>query len=182
MTDDRTELLQGTLEMLVLKTLALEPMHGWGIAQRIQQMSQGRLSRHPGLALSRARADEAPRPGQDVVAHHGEQPARSLLRAHRRRPPPARGGAGSWHRASSAVNWIMNAPTGAGRSGAHEHSLRRDRARSASVVFRRRDERELDEELRLPPRDGDGARTVAPASPTPRPAGAAPSHWAAWSG
>jgi transcriptional regulator len=36
---DRTELLQGTLEMLVLKTLALEPMHGWGIAHRIQAMS-----------------------------------------------------------------------------------------------------------------------------------------------
>lgn len=40
MADDRGgELLQGTLEMLVLKTLALEPMHGWGIAQRIQAMS-----------------------------------------------------------------------------------------------------------------------------------------------
>jgi len=34
------ELLQGTLEMMVLKTLSLEPMHGWGIAQRIQQMSK----------------------------------------------------------------------------------------------------------------------------------------------
>ena len=32
-------LLQGTLELLVLKTLSLEPLHGWGIAQRIQQMS-----------------------------------------------------------------------------------------------------------------------------------------------
>lgn len=39
MATDRTELLQGTLEMLVLKTLALEPMHGWGIAHRIQSMS-----------------------------------------------------------------------------------------------------------------------------------------------
>ncbi len=40
MSADRTELLQGTLEMLVLKTLALEPMHGWGIAHRIQWMSK----------------------------------------------------------------------------------------------------------------------------------------------
>jgi transcriptional regulator len=39
-TDDRSELLQGTLEMLVLRTLALEPMHGWGIAHRISRMSQ----------------------------------------------------------------------------------------------------------------------------------------------
>jgi PadR family transcriptional regulator PadR len=35
----RLELLQGTLDMLVLKTLALGPMHGWGISQRIQQIS-----------------------------------------------------------------------------------------------------------------------------------------------
>jgi PadR family transcriptional regulator, regulatory protein PadR len=34
-------LLQGTLEMLILKTLLLEPMHGWGIAQRVEQMSRG---------------------------------------------------------------------------------------------------------------------------------------------
>ena len=36
----KTDLLQGTLDLLVLKTLALEPMHGWGISQRIQQMSR----------------------------------------------------------------------------------------------------------------------------------------------
>src|SRR5512140_478324 len=34
------DLLQGTLDLLILKTLALEPMHGWGIAQRIQQISR----------------------------------------------------------------------------------------------------------------------------------------------
>jgi PadR family transcriptional regulator, regulatory protein PadR len=34
------ELLQGTLDLLILKTLALDPMHGWGIAQRIQQVSR----------------------------------------------------------------------------------------------------------------------------------------------
>ncbi|HEY4100485.1 MAG TPA: PadR family transcriptional regulator [Gemmatimonadales bacterium] len=39
MADPRNELVQGTLEMLVLRTLALEPMHGWGIAHRIEQMS-----------------------------------------------------------------------------------------------------------------------------------------------
>ena len=33
------DLLQGTLDLLILKTLALEPMHGWGIAQRIRQIS-----------------------------------------------------------------------------------------------------------------------------------------------
>lgn len=34
------EILQGTLDLLILKTLALEPMHGWGVAQRIQQISR----------------------------------------------------------------------------------------------------------------------------------------------
>ena len=35
----RSELLQGTLEMLVLKTLSLEPMHGWGLSYRLRQIS-----------------------------------------------------------------------------------------------------------------------------------------------
>jgi PadR family transcriptional regulator PadR len=34
------DLLQGTLDLLILKTVALEPMHGWGISQRIQQISR----------------------------------------------------------------------------------------------------------------------------------------------
>jgi PadR family transcriptional regulator PadR len=38
-----TDLLQGTLDLLILKTLALEPQHGWGIAQRIQQVSKDAL-------------------------------------------------------------------------------------------------------------------------------------------
>ncbi len=38
-----TDLLQGTLDLLILKTLALEPMHGWGIALRIQQISEEAL-------------------------------------------------------------------------------------------------------------------------------------------
>jgi PadR family transcriptional regulator PadR len=36
---ESSELLQGTLDLLILKTLQLEPMHGWGISQRLQQTS-----------------------------------------------------------------------------------------------------------------------------------------------
>jgi len=36
---DQTDLLQGTLDLLIMRTIALEPTHGWAIAQRIQQMS-----------------------------------------------------------------------------------------------------------------------------------------------
>jgi hypothetical protein len=39
---NQIDLLQGTLDLLILKTLALGPMHGWGISQRIQQVSKGR--------------------------------------------------------------------------------------------------------------------------------------------
>ena len=39
MPPDRTDVLQGTLDLLVLRALAIEPMHGWGLAQRIEQMS-----------------------------------------------------------------------------------------------------------------------------------------------
>jgi PadR family transcriptional regulator len=38
-----TDLVQGTLDLLILKVLALEPMHGWAIAQRIQQISDALL-------------------------------------------------------------------------------------------------------------------------------------------
>ena len=45
------ELVQGTLEMLILKTLALEPMHGYGVALRIEQVSSGVFRINPGSLL-----------------------------------------------------------------------------------------------------------------------------------
>lgn len=40
MTQSNADVLQGTLDLLILKALSLEPMHGWGVAQRIQQRSR----------------------------------------------------------------------------------------------------------------------------------------------
>ncbi len=51
MAEQPGELVQGTLEMLVLKTLALEPMHGYGIALRIEQVSDGVFRVNPGSLL-----------------------------------------------------------------------------------------------------------------------------------
>ena len=48
MAENQKTLVQGTLDMLILKTLALEPMHGWGIAQRIGQISGGVFQVNPG--------------------------------------------------------------------------------------------------------------------------------------
>ena len=45
------EMVQGTLEMLILKTLALEPMHGYGVALRIEQVSEGVFRVNPGSLL-----------------------------------------------------------------------------------------------------------------------------------
>ena len=44
MADPRIDLPQGTLDLLILRTLALEPQHGWGISERIQQTSRDALS------------------------------------------------------------------------------------------------------------------------------------------
>jgi PadR family transcriptional regulator, regulatory protein PadR len=48
MADESGDLVQGTLTMLILKTLALEPMHGYGVALRIEQMSRGVFRAIPG--------------------------------------------------------------------------------------------------------------------------------------
>ena len=44
----QSDALRGSLDLLVLKTLSLEPMHGWGISQRIQQLSRGTLDVNQG--------------------------------------------------------------------------------------------------------------------------------------
>ena len=55
-----TDVLQGTLDLLILKTLSLAPMHGWGISQRVQQISKGVLEVNQGSlypALQRLEKD-----------------------------------------------------------------------------------------------------------------------------
>jgi len=46
--DRSRDVVQGTLDMLVLKALSLTPMHGWGITNRIQQITKGVLTVNPG--------------------------------------------------------------------------------------------------------------------------------------
>jgi PadR family transcriptional regulator, regulatory protein PadR len=47
----RTDVIQGTLDMLILKALSLEPMHGFGISRRIEQTSRGVFRINPGSLL-----------------------------------------------------------------------------------------------------------------------------------
>jgi transcriptional regulator len=51
MADD-SGMIPGTLDMLLLKTLSLEPMHGFGIARRVEQMSRGVFKVNPGSLLT----------------------------------------------------------------------------------------------------------------------------------
>ena len=60
MADKPSDLVQGTLDMLILKTLALEPMHGYGIVVRIEQMSKGVFRPNAGslfMAIQRLQRD-----------------------------------------------------------------------------------------------------------------------------
>ena len=63
-----TDVIQGTLDMLILKALSLEPMHGFGIARRIEQTSRGVFKVNPGLAADRVPAARAGRPGRRRMA------------------------------------------------------------------------------------------------------------------
>lgn len=52
MSDQNTDVIQGTLDMLILKTLSLEPLHGFGIARRVEQISRGVFKVNPGSLLT----------------------------------------------------------------------------------------------------------------------------------
>ena len=50
--EPNTDVIQGTLDMLILKTLSLEPLHGFGIARRVEQISRGVFKVNPGSLLT----------------------------------------------------------------------------------------------------------------------------------
>ena len=52
MGETNTDVIQGTLDMLVLKTLSLEPLHAFGIARRVEQISRGVFKVNPGSLLT----------------------------------------------------------------------------------------------------------------------------------
>jgi len=65
-SDESTDVIQGTLDMLILKSLSLEPMHGFGIGRRIEQISKGVFKVNPGsLMLAFKRMERAGLIGSD---------------------------------------------------------------------------------------------------------------------
>jgi transcriptional regulator len=101
------ELLQGTLEMLVLKTLGLEPMHGWGIGQRLEQISRGEFQVNQGSlypALQRMKRKGWIRSEWRVTENNRRARYYILTAAGRRQLAVERR---EWDRAVRAVNWIL---------------------------------------------------------------------------
>jgi PadR family transcriptional regulator, regulatory protein PadR len=107
MESDHHELLQGTLELLVLKTLSLGPMHGWGIGQRVDQLSNDVFHVHQGSLY----------PALQRMLRRGSVRAEWRVSENNRRaryyiltPAGARQLAAEtsvWHRVSGAVNGIL---------------------------------------------------------------------------
>jgi transcriptional regulator len=107
MSKPKSDLLQGTLDMLILKTLALEPMHGWGISQRIQQISAGVLNVNQGsLYPALYRLEEQGWIASEWGSSENNRQAKyySLTRAGRKQLAEE---TENWARLSAAINQIL---------------------------------------------------------------------------
>jgi PadR family transcriptional regulator, regulatory protein PadR len=106
---DKTDVLQGTLDMLVLKALQLEPMHGWGITERIEQWSEHVLQLGQGTlypALYRLERQGLIRSEWKVTANNRRARFYALTRDGRRHFADE---LAVWRRMSHAINLVLDA-------------------------------------------------------------------------
>ena len=109
MASDKSDLLQGTLDLLVLKVLSLEPMHGWGISERIQQMSDDVFQVNQGSlypALQRLKRKGWVKPEWRVTENNRRARYYELTGAGRKQLAAEHE---SWQRSSAAVERILQA-------------------------------------------------------------------------
>jgi transcriptional regulator len=105
---DRSDVLQGTLDMLVLKALQLEPMHGWGITERIEQWSQHVLQLGQGTlypALYRLERQGFIRSEWRVTDNNRRARYYSLTASGRRHLHES---LAQWRRMSRAINLVLD--------------------------------------------------------------------------
>jgi len=104
-----TDVLRGTLDLLVLKTLTLEPMHGWGISQRIQQISKGVLDVNQGSLYPALQRLEL----RGWIASEWRTTENNRRAKYYHLTPAGRRALGaettSWRRYVTAVEWILGA-------------------------------------------------------------------------
>jgi PadR family transcriptional regulator PadR len=106
---DKTDVLQGTLDMLVLKALQLEPMHGWGITERIEQWSEHVLQLGQGTlypALYRLERQGLIRSEWKVTANNRRARFYALTRDGRKHFAVE---LAEWRRMSQAINLVLDA-------------------------------------------------------------------------
>lgn len=108
MDQANTDVIQGTLDMLILKTLSLQPLHGFGIARRIEQVSRGTFKVNPGSLLTALKRLE--RAGWlDAEWRETENARRArfyaLTRAGRRQ---LQAETADWSRRVSAISRLLN--------------------------------------------------------------------------
>lgn len=111
MTDSKSDLLQGTLDVLILKTLSPAPMHGWGISQRIQQVSEDVLQVNQGSlypALYRLENQGWIRAEWGISENNRKAKFYELTRAGRRQLTQE---TESWERFSAAVARVLQTAT-----------------------------------------------------------------------
>jgi transcriptional regulator len=104
---DRAEVLQGTLELLVLKLLSVAPEHGWGLTQRLEQVSSGVLMVNQGSlypALDRLERTGWIRSEWRTTENNRRARYYLLTASGRRRLAVERA---QWERSSGAVNLIL---------------------------------------------------------------------------
>ena len=109
MAREKGDILQGTLDMLVLRALQLEPMHGWGITERIQQWSENVLQVGQGTlypALYRLERQGLIRSEWNVTENNRRARYYSLTREGRRHLSDE---VAQWQRMSRAINQVLTA-------------------------------------------------------------------------
>ncbi|HET9368906.1 MAG TPA: PadR family transcriptional regulator [Vicinamibacterales bacterium] len=109
MTKERGDILQGTLDMLVLQALTREPMHGWGITERIGQWSESVLQLGQGTlypALYRLERQGLIQSAWKVTENNRRARYYALTRAGRRHLADE---LAQWRRMSRAVNLVLEA-------------------------------------------------------------------------
>ena len=108
MVPDRTDVLQGTLDLLVLRALSIEPMHGWGLAQRIEQMSGDVFAIQQGTlypALQRMKRKGWVDSTWRVTENNRRARYYALTALGRRQLDAERA---QWERTAGAVNGVLN--------------------------------------------------------------------------